>query len=99
MLGFEVTTFPTALHHFETACLFKRSDYKTIAFPVLIFATALSPRRNPLALCSAVWWFWFHLLQSNVSNQAYSANEDVVNKPWRPLPSGRISVEDCRALR
>ncbi|OAX34116.1 hypothetical protein K503DRAFT_699296, partial [Rhizopogon vinicolor AM-OR11-026] len=25
--------------------------------------------------------------------------EDVVNKPWRPVPSMRISVEDCHALR
>lgn len=26
-------------------------------------------------------------------------DEDTLNKPWRPVPSGRISVKDCRALR
>jgi len=93
------TTLRTTLHHFETAWLFTRSDYKTIAFPVIIFATVVSPRRNPAALSSALCWIWFHLLQANVSNQTYSAHEDVKNKPWRPLPSGRITVKDCRALR
>ncbi|KAG1850694.1 UbiA prenyltransferase family [Suillus subluteus] len=93
------TTLCIALRHLETVWLFTRSDYKTILFPVTIFALVLSPRRNPLALSRALCWVWFHLLQANVSNQTYSAHEDVVNKPWRPVPSGRISVRGCRALR
>ncbi|KAG1871841.1 hypothetical protein DFJ58DRAFT_652344, partial [Suillus subalutaceus] len=79
--------------------LFTRSDYKTILLPVTIFTFILSPRRNPLALSCTLCWVWFHLLQANVSNQTYSAHEDVVNKPCRPVPSGRISVRDCHALR
>jgi len=65
----------------------------------MVFATVLSPRHDPLALVCTVCWLWFHLFQFNVSNQSYSAHEDAVNKPWRPLPSGRISVEDSRILR
>ncbi|KAG1835351.1 UbiA prenyltransferase family, partial [Suillus subalutaceus] len=44
-------------------------------------------------------WLWFHLFQFNASNQSYSSHEDVLNKPWRPVASGRISVKDSRALR
>ncbi|KAG2142942.1 UbiA prenyltransferase family [Suillus clintonianus] len=99
MSGLAATTLRSALLHLETAFLFTRSDYKTILFPVIVFALVLSPRRHPLALSHALCWVWLHLLQANVSNQTYSAHEDVVNKPWRPVPSGRISVRDCRALR
>ncbi|KAG2073280.1 hypothetical protein BDR04DRAFT_1011161, partial [Suillus decipiens] len=64
-----------------------------------VFATVVSPRPKLLALACTVCWLWFHLFQFNVSDQSYSADEDIVNAPWRPLPSGRISVEDSRTLR
>lgn len=35
----------------------------------------------------------------NVSNQAGGCTEDALNKPWRPIPSGRISPSHARALR
>ncbi|KAG1882475.1 UbiA prenyltransferase family-domain-containing protein [Suillus subluteus] len=99
MSRFTATTLRCALHHFETAWLFTRSDFKTIIFPVMIFATVVSPCHNPLGLSCALCWLWFHLFQFNASNQSYSSHEDVLNKPWRPVPSGRISVKDSRALR
>ncbi|KAG1882471.1 UbiA prenyltransferase family-domain-containing protein [Suillus subluteus] len=99
MSRFAANTLRCVLRHFETAWLFTRSDFKTIIFPVMIFATTVSPRHNPLSLSYALCWLWFHLFQFNVSNQSYSAHEDVVNKPWRPMPSGRISVKDSRILR
>lgn len=39
-------------------------------------------------------WVWAHLLAFCVSNQRHpdSILEDVQNKPWRPIPSGRISA-------
>ncbi|KAG1818178.1 uncharacterized protein BJ212DRAFT_1349327 [Suillus subaureus] len=92
-------TATTLLRHCETAWLFTESDFKTLVFPVIVFATVVSPRPEPLALACTACWLWFHLFQFNVSNHSYSADEDIVNKPWRPLPSGRISVEDSRALR
>ncbi|KAG0696315.1 hypothetical protein DFH29DRAFT_951749 [Suillus ampliporus] len=99
MSSVTAATLHSALHHFETAWLFTRSDFKTIILPVMVFATVVSPHHNPLALSYSLCWLWFHLFQFNVSNQSYSAHEDVVNKPWRPLPSGRISVKDSRVLR
>ncbi len=35
----------------------------------------------------------------NVSNQARSYQEDKANRPWRPLPSGRISEPKAVVLR
>ncbi|KAG1774623.1 hypothetical protein EV702DRAFT_1200208 [Suillus placidus] len=97
--SFAATTFCSALHHCETAWLFTGSDFKTLIFPVMVFATIVSPRPEPLALACTVCWLWFHLFQFNVSNQPYSPDEDIADKPWPPLPSGRISFEDSRALR
>ncbi len=34
-----------------------------------------------------------------MSNQTLSIEEDANNKPWRPIPSGRISFEAARRLR
>lgn len=99
MSYFAATTLHRALHHLETAWLFTRSDFKTIIFPVMIFATVVSPRHNVVALFYALCWLCFHLFQFNASNQSYSIHEDVLNKPWRPVPSGRISAKDSRALR
>ena len=47
----------------------------------------------------AVAWVWLYLLQFCVSNQSISPDEDALNKPWRPIPSGRITVSDSRWLR
>ena len=49
-------------------------------------------------LC-AVLWTWLHLLQFCVSNQSLNPGEDVLNKPWRPIPSGIVSVLNARILR
>jgi 4-hydroxybenzoate polyprenyltransferase len=49
-------------------------------------------------LC-AVLWTWLHLLQFCVSNQSLNPEEDVLNKPWRPIPSGIVSVLNARILR
>ncbi|KAG0699930.1 UbiA prenyltransferase family [Suillus ampliporus] len=99
MSGFAATTLRSAQRYFETAWLFTKSDYKTIILPVIIFAAVLSPRHDMLSLSCTLLWVWSHLLQANVSNQTYSAHEDAMNHPWRPVPSGRISVKDCRTLR
>ncbi|OAX32523.1 hypothetical protein K503DRAFT_870110 [Rhizopogon vinicolor AM-OR11-026] len=99
MPGFAVTTVRSTLHHCETAWLFTKSDFKTIVLPVMTFASVLSPRHDPLALSCSLCWLWLQLFQGNVSNQSYAAGEDALNKPWRPMPSGRISVKNARALR
>ncbi|TFK68105.1 hypothetical protein BDN72DRAFT_61470 [Pluteus cervinus] len=91
--------FSPARHHLETLYLFTRSDYKTIFFPVAIFAAVAAPYSGPKQLLDTLVWVWFHLLQANVSNQTFSSDEDIVNKPWRPLPSRRVTVQQARTLR
>jgi len=49
-------------------------------------------------LC-AVLWTWLHLLQFCVSNQSLNPEEDALNKPWRPIPSGIVPVVNARILR
>lgn len=63
------------------------------------FACVAAPIQHPKGLLDALAWIWLHLLQCNVSNQYKSVSEDVVNRPWRPLPSGRISANAARWLR
>lgn len=46
-----------------------------------------------------VFWIWLHVLQCALSNQTSSPEEDALNKPYRPIPSGRISQQDARLLR
>jgi 4-hydroxybenzoate polyprenyltransferase len=46
-----------------------------------------------------VFWIWLHLLQFCVSNQSMDPEEDALNKPWRPIPSGLISVVGTCRLR
>jgi hypothetical protein len=38
-------------------------------------------------------------MQFCVSNQSLSPTEDMMNKPWRPIPSGRITVFQARIFR
>ena len=62
--------------------------------------TSLSPTvetivvRFPIAL----FWTWINLLPFNIQNQLDDSaiEEDRVNKPWRPLPSGRVSTSKAR---
>ncbi|KAJ2918807.1 hypothetical protein MD484_g1610, partial [Candolleomyces efflorescens] len=35
----------------------------------------------------------------NINNQAWSPEEDAKNKPWRPIPAGRISLRNAKILR
>lgn len=47
-------------------------------------------------------WTWINLLGFTIGNQRLPAaiQEDALNKPWRPLPSKRITeAEACIALR
>ncbi|KAL0959326.1 hypothetical protein HGRIS_014587 [Hohenbuehelia grisea] len=74
-----------------TALLFTWTDYKTIFFPITAFACATAPVHSISKLVQGWLWIWIHLLLCNVSNQARSKNEDAINRPWRPLPSGRIT--------
>lgn len=50
----------------------------------------------PIILC----WSWSNLLLFNIHNQRdeQSVLTDRMSKPWRPIPSQRISAEESRKL-
>ncbi|KAK7055260.1 UbiA prenyltransferase family [Favolaschia claudopus] len=82
-----------------TLFLFTYTDFKTIIGPVTCFAIAVAPLASLRHLLSGIFWIWLHLLQCNVSNQYKSVVEDAINRPWRPLPAGRISATTATILR
>ena len=90
-----------------TIWLFTFSDLKTIVIPTTAFGiigalpgTGLNHggldqtirdvlQRTPLVAL----WVWLVLLPFNIDNQRRPASveEDKLNRPWRPLPSGRVT--------
>ncbi|KAH7097303.1 UbiA prenyltransferase family [Auriculariales sp. MPI-PUGE-AT-0066] len=98
--------------HLYTLWLFTRSDIKTAVLPQLAFAISAVTSARIVSTSSeefssiffrlphAIVWIWLNLLRFNVSNQRRpeSVREDALNKPWRPLPSGRLSTDEARWL-
>ncbi|KAF8511132.1 UbiA prenyltransferase family-domain-containing protein [Hysterangium stoloniferum] len=82
----------------RTLYLFTKSDFKTILLPVTVFASIIAPINRLARLSQVLIWIWLHLLQFCISNQTNCPEEDAVNKPWRPIPAGRITVTDARIL-
>lgn len=46
------------------------------------------------------FWTWVHTLLVDIQNQSQpgAAREDKVNKPWRPLPAGRLTLSQMQGL-
>jgi len=84
---------------FLTMFYFTKSDIKTTVIPVTVFAAFAAPFESNLSLLHASIWTWLHLLQFDISNQIIGVEEDKLNKPDRPIASGRISLEDAWILR
>ena len=101
-------------YHLRTLWLFTFSDFKTIVVPSTAFAilTTLSGpslttnQKAPVftsmlsRLPLVVVWIWLTLLLVDIANQRHpgSVLEDSFNKPWRPLPSNRLSTFEARRL-
>jgi 4-hydroxybenzoate polyprenyltransferase len=49
---------------------------------------------------SVLFWVWLNLLVVCVGNQRHPSSiaEDSANKPWRPLPTGRLSAASATML-
>ncbi|KAL8671616.1 MAG: hypothetical protein Q9168_003889 [Polycauliona sp. 1 TL-2023] len=45
-------------------------------------------------------WIWINLLPFNINNQtaAGAVAEDKINKPWRTVPAGRMTIPQARRL-
>lgn len=100
-----------AAYFCHTLWLFNLSDLKTIVVPTTIFGiiNALAAHKfgittagsSPiLRLPLVLLWVWSNLLLLSINNQRapLSVSEDAVNKPWRPLPQGRISPSQSKRL-
>ena len=107
------TTRGKLAFHLETLWLFSRSDLKSMVYPnvVLGFSSAMAgpavtTNENPnfldvlINLPYVALWLWLNLLLFNIANQRLPSSivEDRINKPWRPIPSGRISAAQARSL-
>jgi hypothetical protein len=64
-----------------------------------VFAAAAAPLASFERLPHVIFWVWLHVLQFDVSNQYLDPAEDALNKPDRPLPSGRITLRQAQILR
>ena len=88
-----------------TLFLFSCSDLKTILWPTIIFALLNAPVLFTRLTATPAWifrqtlqtmlWTWINILLFCFHNQRLPAAvcEDIINKPWRPLPSHRLSPE------
>ena len=59
----------------------------------------MAPIHRVECLPRILFWIWLHLLQFCVSNQCINPDEDAVNKPWRPIPAGRITLAQAQNFR
>lgn len=99
-------------YHLYTIWLFTRSDLKTIVIPSTAFGlvcTLSGPvlTTGPSLLIADVakripvtaFWAWINLLPFAIDNQRQqnSIKEDTENKPWRPLPSKRLTPEQAKS--
>lgn len=100
-------------YHAYTIWLFTRSDLKSIVGPETAFAVicalsgpvlttgAAPPTLDTIKQTVVVaFWVWINLLPLDIANQRQpkAIEEDSINKPWRAMPSKRLSFEQARGL-
>lgn len=101
----------TIFHILYLAWQFSESDLTTFVVPNTTFgilgalassrlADGQAPSLVHLALClpKVVAFNWYNVLNFDLANQRSdeSVKEDQINKPWRPIPSGRVTREQTR---
>lgn len=102
-----------SLHFARTLWLFTVSDHKTFVFPQTAFGilgalsghlltTDAKPDLSAILfrIPHVLLWTWLNTLVFTIANQRLpgAVIEDLINKPWRPLASGRISITQARRL-
>jgi 4-hydroxybenzoate polyprenyltransferase len=102
----------TLVTHMRLFWLFNFSDLKTIVIPSTVFgltnaaaAQQFGFERAPSAIVllhrtiPTLFWVWLNLLPFAINNQRTPAaiTEDSINKPWRPLPSKRMTPTQAKA--
>ena len=94
------------LHYLVVLYLFIADDFVSIVLPSTTCGITLSLAGGilqcPVSIIDIVprvplilTWVWINLLLFNMSNQSQpgAVEEDIVNKPWRPIASGRVSAQ------
>lgn len=103
---------PSILYHAQTLFLFTSDQVLDTVIPGTIFGTFAAiagptldlPAQSPVEIVQrlpVVWsWLWLMILQFCLQNQRHtnSIEEDAINKPWRPIPSGRIAQHNAALL-
>ena len=97
----------------RTLWLFTVSDHKTFVFPQTAFGifgalagplmtTNMEPELSAIALRipQVLLWTLLNTLVFTLANQRSpeAVQEDLQNKPWRPLAAGRITTVQTRRL-
>ena len=100
-------------YHVYAIWLFTASDIETIVGPSVFFAIVTGLARPAFGfdpsltaqsilprLPVVILWVWSNLLPFNIGNQASAdaVQEDRINKPWRPLPSGRMEISTAKKI-
>lgn len=103
----------TWLYHLRSIWLFTLSDIKTIIGPKTAFGImnassapvfGISSMRSDPGLSRrfliVVLWTWINLLPFAIGNQRQPAAvaEDSINKPWRPMPSKRLTPKQALGI-
>ena len=66
-----------------------------------VFGLVNAPKPTLSRAFPVIFWVFLHLLQFDISNQYLPSSiiEDARNKPYRPIPSGHITVKCATQLR
>ncbi|KAM0254293.1 hypothetical protein ACHAQJ_006933 [Trichoderma viride] len=104
-------TFSTILYIPYLIWEFTESNFPTFVIPNTAFgilgalassrlADGQTPSLWQLAQCfpKVVAFNWYNVLIFDLANQRSeeSIKEDLINKPWRPIPSGKVTGEQTR---
>ncbi|KAI5886114.1 uncharacterized protein SCHCODRAFT_02518687 [Schizophyllum commune H4-8] len=87
-----------AAHFIYTLYLFNKTDISTTVLPMLTFGYALAGPRSVAAFFRGFLWMELHLIAFEIKNQTVGLEEDRISKPFRPIVSGRISLEAAHRL-
>ncbi|KAI9368474.1 UbiA prenyltransferase family-domain-containing protein [Aspergillus egyptiacus] len=100
-------------YHAYTAHFFVRDNIKEVICLGMLFGAlnaavasdfemgaSRSFREILVSLPQMFLWSWTHLFYFTLHNQCSAAAiaEDKINKPWRPLPAGRITPRQAKVL-
>ncbi|KAI1377876.1 hypothetical protein F4677DRAFT_453652 [Hypoxylon crocopeplum] len=113
LLGPLKDQFSQLFYHLYTVYLFTRDNLKEIVGLGLLFGVlnasvapkfsmgpALPLKSILLSSHKMLLWSWSNLFLFNLHNQRHpsSITEDALNKPWRPLPAGRITPKQTTRI-